>query len=70
MLEQSSVKVPFAEKLAYFDERLKLFSQVIGGWPPNLESAEQKNEVRTLWEKDFSYAIALYQDYPNEIDAN
>ncbi len=67
----SEQQIPIAsldEKLSYFAERLKLFGNVIGGWPTNLESTSQKKEVRALWEKDFSHALTLYKEYPNEID--
>ncbi|MBY0573088.1 MAG: hypothetical protein K2P84_05365 [Undibacterium sp.] len=68
----SAQQTPIAsldEKISYFTERLKLFGNVIGGWPLNLESTSQKKEIRALWEKDFSHALTLYKEYPNEIDA-
>ncbi len=57
------------EKLSYFDERLKLFYPLIGGWPPNLASPEQAQEVRALLEQDLAHAVTLYLEHPQEISA-
>ncbi len=57
------------EKLSYFDERLKVFYPLIGGWPPNLASPAQVQMVRVALEQDLAHAVALYTDHPQETSA-
>ncbi|MFZ6655292.1 tetratricopeptide repeat protein [Undibacterium sp. TJN19] len=53
--------------MAYFEERLQAYRQVIGGWPTRLVSAEQEREIRFLWEKDYAHAASLLQEHAGDI---
>lgn len=67
MTEQTSLQLQYEQKMAYFDERLLLYRQVIGGWPTNLGSVEQEREIRFLWQTDYAHAASLLQEHPQDI---
>jgi hypothetical protein len=68
-IENSNKEATYEKKIEYFNHRLKLYKQLIGGWPTNLETPEQECEVKIEWEKDYSYAASLYQEYPANLNA-
>ena len=67
MTEQTAQQLQYEQKMAYLDERLVLYRQVIGGWPTNISSEEQEREIRFLWQTDYSHASSLLRDHPHDI---
>ena len=68
MVGTSSVKLEYAQKIAYFDERLQLYRQTIGSWPPSFVSREQERETRFLWQTDYKHAASLLHEHPQDLD--
>ena len=54
------------QHIAYLEGRRRLFLQVVGGWPPNVQG-DMLQEARNAIQKDLAYVVAFLRDFPGNL---